>query len=113
MLAARDFYKLENDDVLVVCDDFNLPLAKLRIRPQGSAGGQKGLADMIIRLGTEAVPRLRIGVGPVPEHWDPADFVFSKFAKQEISEIEPTIDRAADAVEDWIRLDMKECMNQV
>ncbi len=111
-IAARDFYKLENDDLFVVCDDFNLPLGKLRIRPQGSAGGQKGLADIILRLGTEAVPRLRIGVGPVPERWDPADFVLSKFAKQELGEIELAIVRGADAVEDWIKLDMKECMNR-
>jgi len=111
-LAARDFYKLANEDVLVVCDDFNLPLGKLRFRSEGSAGGQKGLADIIARLGSESIPRLRIGVGPVPANWDPADFVLSRFNKEELPIIEPTVVLAADAVEDWIALGIKDCMNR-
>lgn len=112
VLAARDFYKLENSDLLIVCDDFNLPLAKLRMRSEGSAGGQKGLDDVVNRLGTETVPRLRIGVGPLPTNWDPADFVLSRFTKDEVPEIEATVDRAANAVEDWTKLGMAECMNR-
>ena len=112
VLAARDFYKIESDDLLVVCDDFNLPLAKLRFRTEGSAGGQKGLADVIDRLGTESVPRLRIGVGPVAPNWDPADFVLSRFTKQEQSIIEPVLTRAAEAVEDWLTGDIRDCMNK-
>jgi len=112
VLAARDFYKLDTVDVLIVCDDFNLPLGKLRLRSEGSAGGQKGLADVIERLGTEAVPRLRIGVGPVPPQWDPADFVLARFGKEELVEVESIISRAADAVEDWITGDMLGCMNK-
>ena len=112
VLAARDFYKLANAEVLIVCDDFNLPLGKLRFRSEGSAGGQKGLADIITRLGDEAVPRLRVGVGPVPANWDPADFVLGRFNKEELPIIEPTVTRAADAVEDWIGLGIAECMNR-
>ncbi|HKD38192.1 MAG TPA: aminoacyl-tRNA hydrolase, partial [Pirellulales bacterium] len=97
-VVARDFYKLANEDLLVVCDDFNIPLGTLRIRGQGSAGGQKGLADVINRLGTDAVPRLRIGVGPVPASWDPVDFVLGRFTKEEQPEIELSLVRAADAV---------------
>jgi PTH1 family peptidyl-tRNA hydrolase len=111
-LAARDFYKLAEDELLVVCDDFNLPLGKLRLRPSGSAGGQKGLSDIVTRLGSEAVPRLRIGVGPLPENWDPADFVLSRFTKEETPEMEAAIVRAADAVEDWIKLGIDESMNK-
>ena len=80
---AIEFYKLELADLLVVCDDFNLPLGKLRFRRDGSAGGQNGLADVIRRLGTEEFSRLRLGIGPVPENWDAADFVLGKFAKAE------------------------------
>ena len=112
VLAARDFYKLENADLLIVCDDFNLPLAKLRFRSEGSAGGQRGLADVIDRLGTEVVGRLRIGVGPVPPNWDPADFVLSRFAKEDLTEIESTLSRAADGVEDWVTQGIEICMNQ-
>jgi PTH1 family peptidyl-tRNA hydrolase len=110
--AARDFYKLTNEDVLIVCDDFNLPLAKLRFRAAGSAGGQKGLADVIRRLGTDQVPRLRIGVGPVPDHWDPVDFVLGKFTAAESTEIALTIQHAADAVVDWSSEGLAACMNR-
>lgn len=112
VVKARDFYKLENRDLLIVCDDFNLPLAKLRFRPQGSAGGQKGLADIIRQLGTEEVPRLRMGVGPVPTGWDAADFVLGKFNKQELKDIEPAIVHAADAVSVWARQGIADCMNR-
>ena len=110
--AARDFYKLAIEDLLVVADDFNLPLGKLRLRKSGSAGGQKGLADVIRRLGTEEVPRLRLGVGPVPANWDPVDFVLGRFTKQELPEIEITIQRAADAVVDWAAEGLQTCMNR-
>ncbi len=109
---ACDFYKLSDDDVLVVCDDFNLPLAKMRFRARGSSGGQKGLADVCRRLGTEEISRLRIGVGPLPDRWDPADFVLSKFHRSEGSQIEEIIWRAADAVAVWSREGVEHCMNE-
>ncbi len=111
-VAARDFYKLQNEDVLVVCDDFNLPLGKLRLRPQGSAGGQKGLADIIQRLGGDQIPRLRIGVGPLPANWDAADFVLGRFTKDQVTEIQITIAEAADAVVQWANRGMAETMNK-
>jgi PTH1 family peptidyl-tRNA hydrolase len=111
-VQVRDFYKIENSELLVVCDDFALPLGRLRIRAQGSGGGQKGLADIIRRLGSDSVPRLRIGVGPLPEGWDGADFVLGKFAKGEFAEMEVAVVRAADAVEQWIREGIASAMNR-
>jgi PTH1 family peptidyl-tRNA hydrolase len=99
--AAVDFYKLAVGDVLVVCDDLNLPLGKLRIRSTGSAGGQKGLQDILKRLGTEDVPRLRLGIGGVPNGWDAADFVLSRFTAGERVEMDIARARAADAVACW------------
>jgi peptidyl-tRNA hydrolase, PTH1 family len=113
VLAARDFYKVNQEELLVVCDDFHLPLAKLRLRPQGSAGGQKGLADIIRRLGSEQFPRLRIGVGELPNGWDAADFVLSKFKKEETDEIAVAVGRAADAVVKWAREGVAATMNQI
>lgn len=100
---AKDFYKLTNSELLVVCDDFNLPLGRLRLRKSGSSGGQKGLEDIIRRLGSDEFPRLRIGIGAPPPHFDTTDFVLGKFTKEELPTIAETIVRAADAVQDWVR----------
>jgi PTH1 family peptidyl-tRNA hydrolase len=95
-----------------VCDDFQLPLAKIRLRGSGSSGGQKGLADVIRRFGTEDVPRLRIGVGEVPPGHDPANFVLSKFTKEQRTEVDITIQHAADAVELWLKEGLSAAMNR-
>jgi PTH1 family peptidyl-tRNA hydrolase len=109
---ARSFYKIATEDLLVVCDDLNLPLGKLRLRAGGSAGGQKGLEDVIRRLGTEEFSRLRIGIGQPPESWNWADFVLSKFSREELSVIEETVGRAAAAVVDWAREGIHTSMNR-
>ena len=99
VLAARDFYKLPNEELLVVCDDLSLPLGKLRFRARGSSGGQKGLADIVRRLGTEEFARLRIGIGSPPDGWDPADYVLARFAAAERPVIDEAVATAAEAVE--------------
>jgi PTH1 family peptidyl-tRNA hydrolase len=109
---ACDFYRIATDDLLVICDDFNLPLPTIRFRAKGSSGGQKGLADIIRRLGTEEFSRLRIGVGPLPLRWEPADFVLSKFGRSEGPIIEDVIGHAADAVSLWMEQGIDACMNQ-
>lgn len=110
--AARDFYKLANEDLLVVCDDLNLPLAKLRFRTKGSSGGQKGLADVVAKLGSEEFPRLRIGIGSPPEGWDATGYVLGKFAAEEKPEIEQAVRQAVDAVVAWAREGIEYCMNR-
>jgi len=112
VLAARDFYRLANEELLVVCDDLNLPLAKLRFRARGSSGGQKGLGDIIRCLQTEEFPRLRIGIGLPPEGWDPADFVLARFTPAELPAIREAVSQAAGAAADWIRQGMEYCMNR-
>ncbi len=102
VLEARDFYKIVAEDTLVICDDFALPLAKLRLRPKGSSGGQNGLDDILRRLGTNEVPRLRIGVGPLPPGRDAAGFVLGKFMKEELPEVARAIERAAEAAVVWV-----------
>ena len=112
VVQARDFYKLENSDLLVVCDDFNLPLARLRVRAKGSSGGQKGLEDIIRALGTDEFARLRVGIGTPPENWDAANYVLGKLTKEEFAEVELAIGRAADAVVEWARYGVEPCMNR-
>ena len=112
VLAARDFYKVLPEDLLVVSDDLNLPLGKLRFRPSGSSGGQRGLEDVLHRLGTLDVPRLRIGIGSPPAGRDAADWVLGRFAKNETDEIDVAVVRAADAVESWAREGLAVSMNR-
>ena len=110
--AAVDFYKIPPDQILVVCDDFNLPLGRLRFRARGSGGGQKGLTDVIRRLGTDQVARFRIGIGPPPEDWDVVDFVLSRFGDDEQELVQAVVRQAADAVVDWVSEGIDFCMNQ-
>lgn len=112
VLAARDFYKLEHEQLLVVCDDFSLPLGRLRIRAKGSSGGQKGLEDIIRRLGSDQFARLRIGIGLPPEGRSAADFVLSRFTETELPVIREAILRGADAVSCWLRDGTQVAMNQ-
>ena len=109
---AKSFYKLADEDLLVVCDDLNLPVGKLRFRARGSSGGQKGLEDIIQRLATEDFARLRIGVGTAPEGWAWADYVLSKFMPEELPAMEQAVGTAADAVAAWAREGIEFCMNQ-
>lgn len=109
---AMDFYKLELSDLLVVCDDFNLPLGKLRFRREGSAGGQNGLADIIRRLGSEEFSRLRVGIGPVPASWNAADFVLGKFSATEKDTVKEVLARAADGSECWVTSGVETSMNR-
>lgn len=109
---ALEFYKLTPEAMLVVCDDFHLPLGKLRCRSKGSSGGQKGLLDIARHLGSDDFPRLRIGVGEVPANWDAADFVLSRFSKPEQAEMDVAVAEAADAVLVWGQDGVAACMDR-
>ncbi|HEV7784413.1 MAG TPA: aminoacyl-tRNA hydrolase [Thermoanaerobaculia bacterium] len=99
-------YELDPANVLVVYDEVNLPLGKLRLRRAGSPAGHRGLESILESLRTAEVPRLRLGVAPLgdtrPPGEDLADFVLSPFAGDEREETEAMIRRAADAVEVWL-----------
>lgn len=92
------FHKIPPAEILVCFDDIALPLGRLRVRPSGSSGGQKGMLSIIQTLGTEELARLRVGVGPQPAGWDSADFVLSRFSGAEEKLLPEVFERAADAV---------------
>ena len=97
---------------MVICDDLNLPAGRLRARPGGSAGGQKGLADIIRHLGTDRFCRVRIGIGRPPSGWDTSDYVLGKFPPGEHDKIEAAIDSAARAALMWASEGISAVMNR-
>jgi len=110
--AAKSFYKIPDEDLLVVCDDLNLPLAKCRIRSRGSSGGQKGLEDIVRQIGSDDFARLRVGIGSPPEGWDRPDYVLSKFTKEELPQIKQIVHIAAEVVVAWACEGVEACMNR-
>jgi PTH1 family peptidyl-tRNA hydrolase len=105
------YYKVDTPDVLIVCDDVNLPLGRLRVRGSGTEGGHNGLRSVAAMLGTIDYPRLRIGVGRGDLRRDMADHVLATFEPEEESGIEAAVARAADAVETWIDDGLAKTMN--
>lgn len=110
--AHLGFHKATAADVLVICDDLNLPSAKLRLRATGTAGGQKGLQNIVDQLGTIQIARLRLGIGRPPAPIDPADYVLGKFSAEERVGIDTACATAADAAEVWVTKGIEAAMNQ-
>ena len=110
--AAMTKLGADPDEVLIVSDDFWLPFGTLRLRRSGSHGGHNGLRSIFESLGTNEVPRLRIGIGPAPEGADQADFVLEPFTRAERGELDEVIGRAADCVETVAREGFQAAMNR-
>jgi len=111
LLDASDFDVAQ--EMLVVVDDFQLPLGSYRLRARGSAGGHNGLSSIENRLGSQEYGRLRIGVGPVTAEFpDPADFVLSPFEPEEVDTLAELLPTMAEAVECWIKDGMEVAMNR-
>jgi peptidyl-tRNA hydrolase, PTH1 family len=108
---VMDFYQVPVENLLVVCDDINLPLGKLRFRARGTHGGHNGLRDIQAHLGTNAYARLRIGVDAPPEN-EAVDYVLGRFRPSERPVIDDALRLAAQGVEAWIRKGIEACMNQ-
>ena len=110
--AAR-FYKIPPERVLVVSDEISLPLGKLRVRPKGSAGGHNGLKSIIASLGSDAFPRIRIGVGAPPHpDYDMADWVLSVFRNQDLEDMLTAASQAAEAVITYVTDGPERAMNR-
>mgnify|MGYP001323067061 CR=1 FL=1 len=110
--ATRDFYRVTDDDIIVVYDDLDLPLGRLRFRPEGGAGGQGGMRSIIQHLGTESFARLRIGIDRPPGRMDPAAYVLQNFSDAEEEMLAVTRQEAADGLELWLTEDTTAAMNR-
>ena len=110
---AAKFYKIPPERVIVVSDEISLPIGKLRIRTKGSAGGHNGLKDIIAKLGTDAFPRIRIGVGAPPHpDYDMADWVLASFKNQDAEDMLAAAERAAQAAQCYITQGADRAMNR-
>jgi len=109
--AVADYYRLDPHDVLVVVDEVQLPLGRIRVRRSGSAGGHNGLKSVIEHLGAE-FPRLRIGVDRGDRRWDLADRVLSRFLPAEREVVDQAIARAADAADTFVNDGLEPAMNR-
>ena len=107
-----NFYKIPAENLLVAHDDLDIPLGTIRIRPSGGAGGQRGMASTIERLGTQDFPRLRLGIGRPPGRMDPAAYVLQDFSRADLLIVSETLDRAADAVQEFVINGLNAAMNK-
>ena len=109
--AAADFYKIDAEHMIVLYDDIDLDVGKLRVRAKGSAGGHNGIKNIIAHLGTQEFQRIRIGVGEKPKEYDLADYVLGRFSAEDRKLVEEAFANAADAVRLMVQGKTDEAMN--
>ena len=97
VFAAMDFYKIPIEKVIVIFDDTTLEVGKMRIRKKGSAGGHNGLKSIIGLCGSDAFPRVKIGIGKKPDGWDLADWVLGKYSEEDLKTLDGMYENACDA----------------
>ena len=107
-----NFYKVAASNLIVIYDDIDLPVGKVRIRPNGSSGTHNGMRNIIYLVNNQEFPRVRIGVGKQPDYMDLADYVMTRFNNEERPLIEEAIKRSAAAVEEIVKSGINIAMNQ-
>lgn len=108
---VMDFFKINVDDILVIYDDMDMPVGKLRLRQNGSAGGHNGIKNIILHTGSQQFCRIRVGIGRHP-YMKVVDYVLSRFTKEETPAITQGIEDASDAVLDMLNHGFVYAMNK-
>lgn len=108
---AANFYKVESEDIIVIYDDINLDPGNIRVREKGSAGGHNGMKNIIMHLGSDAFPRVRIGVGEKPAEWDLKDYVLGHFSDEDEPKMRAALADCVTAVELILADDIGQAMN--
>lgn len=106
-----DFYKVDLENLIVVVDDIDIDFASIRVKQRGSAGSHNGLKSIIYHMLRDDIPRVKIGIGKKHPNQDLADFVLSRFSKEELKDMDIAARNAADAIETIINKDIMEAMN--
>jgi PTH1 family peptidyl-tRNA hydrolase len=110
--AISDYYKIPAEDILIIFDDTTLDVGRMRIRKKGSAGGHNGIKSIIAHLGTTEFPRVKIGIGAKREGQDLADYVLSRFPKEDKEALKEVLEDTKNAVELIVQDDIEEAMNR-
>lgn len=106
------FYKILPENMIVIYDDVSLPVGKIRIRPKGSDGGHNGIKSIIYQLTSDVFPRIKMGIGAPPEHWDLADWVLGKFSDEDVAALSPSVEKLPNIVEEIIKNGTASAMNR-
>lgn len=106
------FYRVAPADILVIFDDLDLPLGRIRLRPEGGTGGHKGMASVVEKLGRSDFPRLRVGIDRPPGRMDPVDYVLQDFSAEQEEVMAEVRERAVAAVERWLMAGIEAAMNE-
>jgi len=106
------FYKIPNENLMILSDDLDLPFGTIRIRASGGPGGQRGLSSILEKLGTKDIPRMRLGIGRPPGRMDPADYVLQNFSRDDLKSLSELLDRAADAALEFVTNGLTASMNK-
>lgn len=109
---CRNWYKISNEDIIIIYDDVSLEVGQMRIRKTGSAGGHNGIKSIIQQLGTDIFARIKVGVGQKPQGWDLADHVLGKFSEEEMKILCPRLKDVSKAVEVMVTKDIDTAMNR-
>lgn len=106
------FYKIPQENLIVIYDDVSLPTGKIRIRPKGSDGGHNGIKSIIYQLTTDVFPRIKMGIGAPPKQWDMADWVIGRFTNEDISVLSHSVEKLPDIVTEIIKNGTASAMNR-
>ena len=112
LISLANYYKVEDENIIVIYDDIDLDVGKLRIRQKGSAGSHNGMKSIVKCLGSSDFPRIRIGVSKPDKNMDLADFVLSRFSKEDRILVEESIERVVKAVEETMESNLDKAMNK-
>ena len=113
LVELVNYYKLDPEsELIVIYDDISLDVGQLRIREKGSAGGHNGIKNIILHLGTEVFPRIKVGVGEKPKGWDLADYVLGRYSAEDRKIIDEAQKEAAEAVKMMVMDDVRGAMNR-
>nr|WP_142950257.1 aminoacyl-tRNA hydrolase [Bacillus thuringiensis] len=109
--SLMDYYKIDVEDFVVMYDDLDIPVGKLRLRMKGSAGGHNGVKSTISHLGTQEFQRIRMGIDRPKNGMKVVDYVLGRFTSEEIPDVNHSIEKAADACEEWLNKPFLQIMN--